>query len=540
MVVRSALCRSREDRPRPTARSVRHESIVSAHLALGSFGAGSSRSSREPSNLPFPITCPPGSRRRRIQGAGFDRTRVKRGRLWGGGRGRGRSVAAGKMGRSAPVFQALLVFLTIIETQWSSVSGMYCADMASTVYRPHSVTITEFGAVGDGVTLNTKAFQNAIFYLNSFADKGGAQLFVPAGRWLTGGFSLISHLTLSLDKDAVIIGSPCLNVALLVGANGTIDGQGAIWWDWFYNNTLNYTRPHLVELMYSTNVVISNLTFKNSPFWNIHPVYCSQVIVEHITILAPLNSPNTDGINPDSSTNVCISHCYVRNGDDVVVIKSGWDEYGISFAQPSSNISISNITGETGGGAGIAIGSEMSGGISEVRAEGIRIVNSLHGIRIKTAPGRGGYVRNVYIADVSMHNVSMAIRINGNYGEHPDNNYDKNALPIISNITIENVVGVDVGVAGILEGIEGDNFSSICISNVSLSVRSRHPWNCSLIQGYSNSVTPESCEQLRTDCEETSICYDGGSSLAVGSRASIHNKPSANILLNSLLQLVSL
>ena len=182
----------------------------------------------------------------------------------------------------------------------------------------------------------------------------------------------------------------------------------------------------------------------------------------------------------------------------------------------------------------------MSGGISEVRAEGIRIVNSLHGIRIKTAPGRGGYVRNVYIADVSMHNVSMAIRINGNYGEHPDNNYDRNALPIISNITIQNVVGVDVGVAGILEGIEGDNFSSICISNVSLSVRSRHPWNCSLVQGYSNSVTPESCEQLRTDCEETSICYDGGSSLAVGSRASIHNKPSANILLNSLLQLVSL
>lgn len=73
--------------------------------------------------------------------------------------------------------------------------------------RPHSVSITEFGAVGDGVTLNTKAFQNAIFYLNSFADKGGAKLFVPAGRWLTGSFDLISHLTLWLDKDAVILGS---------------------------------------------------------------------------------------------------------------------------------------------------------------------------------------------------------------------------------------------------------------------------------------------------------------------------------------------
>jgi hypothetical protein len=227
-------------------------------------------------------------------------------------------------------------------------------------------------------------------------------------------------------------------------------------------------------------------------------------------------------IHPDSSTNVCINHCYVRNGDDVIAIKSGWDEYGISFDRPSSNISISNITGETRGGAGIAIGSEMSGGISEVWAEGLRIVNSLHGIRIKTAPGRGGYVMNVYIADVTMHNVSMAITITGNHAEHPDNNYDRYALPAIRNITIENVVGVDVGVAGILEGIQNDNFSNICISNVSLRVLSRHPWSCSLIQGYSNSVTPELCEQLSSDSGQTPICYNGGNSLPVRIQAHTH------------------
>jgi polygalacturonase len=85
---------------------------------------------------------------------------------------------------------------------------MYCEDLTASVARPHSASIMDFGAVGDGVTLNTKAFQNALFYLNSFANKGGAQLFVPPGRWLTGSFTLISHLTLSLDKDAVILGSP--------------------------------------------------------------------------------------------------------------------------------------------------------------------------------------------------------------------------------------------------------------------------------------------------------------------------------------------
>jgi len=235
---------------------------------------------------------------------------------------------------------------------------------------------------------------------------------------------------------------------------------------------------------------------------------------------------------------VCINHCYVRNGDDVIVIKSGWDEYGISFAQPSSNISISNITGETRGGAGIAFGSEMSGGISEVRAVGLRIANSLHGIRIKTAPGRGGYVKNVYIADVSMDNVSMAIRITGNYGEHPDDKYDRTALPVISNITIKDVVGVNIGVAGILEGIQGDNFSNICLSNVSLSVQSAHPWNCSLIEGYSNSVIPESCEQLKSNCRQTPICYDGSGSSAMCVQQPRHTS-STSRLLNPLLELSS-
>lgn len=73
--------------------------------------------------------------------------------------------------------------------------------------RPHSVSITEFGAVGDGKTLNTLAFQNAIFYLKSFADKGGAQLYVPPGKWLTGSFNLTSHLTLFLERGATILGS---------------------------------------------------------------------------------------------------------------------------------------------------------------------------------------------------------------------------------------------------------------------------------------------------------------------------------------------
>lgn len=101
----------------------------------------------------------------------------------------------------------LLVLALFSNVPWLITGSSHCKRTHSAAIRPHSVTITEFGAVGDGVTLNTKAFQNAIFYLNSFVDKGGAKLFVPAGKWLTGSFDLISHLTLWLDKDAVILGS---------------------------------------------------------------------------------------------------------------------------------------------------------------------------------------------------------------------------------------------------------------------------------------------------------------------------------------------
>jgi polygalacturonase len=80
--------------------------------------------------------------------------------------------------------------------------------------RPHNVTITEFGAVGDGKTLNTVAFQNAIFYLKSFTDKGGAQLYVPKGKWLTGSFNLTSHLTLFLEQGAMIIATEVFSFSL--------------------------------------------------------------------------------------------------------------------------------------------------------------------------------------------------------------------------------------------------------------------------------------------------------------------------------------
>ncbi|CAK8560788.1 unnamed protein product [Lathyrus sativus] len=386
--------------------------------------------------------------------------------------------------------------------------------------RAKGVSLKDFGGVGDGKTSNTKAFQSAISHLSKYDSEEGSQLYVPAGKWLTGSFSLISHFTLYLHKDAVLLASQDvkewpvikplpsygrgrdaaagrytslifgtnLTDVIVTGDNGTIDGQGSFWWQQFHKKQLKYTRPYLIELMFSDNIQISNLTLLDSPSWNIHPVYSSNIIIKGITIIAPIRSPNTDGINPDSCTNTKIEDCYIVSGDDCVAVKSGWDEYGIKFGWPTKQLVIRRLTCISPYSATIALGSEMSGGIQDVRAEDITAIRTESGIRIKTAVGRGG-----------------------NYGSHADKNYDHNALPEIKNINYRDMVGEDVSMAANLEGISNDPFTGICISNVTISMAAKakkQPWTCNDIEGVTSGVTPKPCGLLPdqgtekiTDCD---------------------------------------
>ncbi|KAJ4832412.1 hypothetical protein Tsubulata_031417 [Turnera subulata] len=397
--------------------------------------------------------------------------------------------------------------------------------------RHHSASITDFGGVGDGKTSNTKAFKDAIENLSQYASDGGSQLFVPAGKWLTGSFSLISHFTLYLHKDAVLLASQDVNEwpvlkalpsygrgrdaaagrfqslifgtnltdVIVTGDNGTIDGQGAFWWQQFHKGKLKYTRPYLIEIMFSDNIQISNLTLLNSPSWNVHPVYSSNILVQGITIIAPVTSPNTDGINPDSCTNTRIEDCYIVSGDDCVAVKSGWDEYGIAFGMPTKQLVIRRLTCISPYSATIALGSEMSGGIQDVRAEDITAINTESGVRIKTAVGRGGYVKDIYVRRVTMHTMKWAFWMTGNYGSHADKGYDPNALPVIEGINYRDMVADNVSMAARLEGISGDAFKGICISNVTIGLSAKHkkvPWTCADIEGTTYGVTPTPCELL--------------------------------------------
>ncbi|CAA6660377.1 unnamed protein product [Spirodela intermedia] len=372
-----------------------------------------------------------------------------------------------------------------------SCSGFYRPQPARKVV----MSVAEFGGVGDGKTSNTGAFRLA--------------LNVPRGEWLTGSFNLTSNFTLFLEEGAVILGSQVsaliwpregetggrhislvhadgVSNVVITGQNGSIDGQGRMWWELWRNRTLEHTRGHLLELMNSDNVLISNVTFLNSPFWTIHPVYCSNVVIKDVTVLAPLDSPNTDGIDPDSSSHVCIEDCYIESGDDLVAVKAG----GITTAW--------RVSGTTPTCSGVGIGSEMSGGISNVLVEALHVWDSAAAVRLKTDRGRGGYIANVTITNVTMERVKIPIRFSRGADDHPDEAWDAAALPRVTGISISNVVGVDVRRPPLLEGVEGAGYDNICLSNVNLQgLAPTAAWRCEFVSGDASGVFPFPCPQLR-------------------------------------------
>ncbi|CAN4111545.1 unnamed protein product [Withania somnifera] len=358
--------------------------------------------------------------------------------------------------------------------------------------RRHSASIKDFGGVVDGKTLNTKAFQKAVTQLRKYASDGGAQLVIPAGHWLTGSFNLTSHFTLFLHKDAVLFASQQINqwpaidplpsyghrrdapggryISLIFGTNLTdviITSN--------YNNKLKYTRPYLIELMHSNNIQISNLTLVNSPSWNIHPVYSSNIIIQDVTILAPVTSPNTDGTNADlifffskgSCTNIRLEDNYIVSGDDCV---------------PTNHLIIRRLTCISPYSAAIALGSEMSGGIQDVRIQDTIAIRTESRIRIKTAVGRGGFVKDVYATMAHMLTLTGILKP-----------YQ------IKRINYQDVVAENVSMAGQLEGISGDSFTGICMSNVTIGLAKKskkNPWACTNIEGISSSVQPPPCKLL--------------------------------------------
>ncbi|EAZ24830.1 hypothetical protein OsJ_08610 [Oryza sativa Japonica Group] len=358
--------------------------------------------------------------------------------------------------------------------------------------RPKAYELTDFGGVWDG-RASFREVQKLVL-LSGFDRDERYWPLMPAlpsygyGRERKG------------PRFGSLIHGQNLKDVVITGHNGSINGQGEVWWMKHRRRILNNTRPPLLQLMWSKDIIVANITLKNSPFWHFHPYDCTNITVSNVTILAPISSaPNTDGIDPDSCQDVLIENCYISVGDDAIAVKSGWDQYGIAYGRPSRNIVIRNVMARSLVSAGISIGSEMSGGIANVTVEDVRIWESRRGLRIKTAIGRGGYIRDISYRNITFDNVRAGIVIKVDYNEHADDGYDRDAFPDITNISFKEIHGRGVRVPVRAHGSSDIPIKDISFQDMSIGIsyKKKHIFQCSFIEGrVIGSVFPKPCENL--------------------------------------------
>ncbi len=296
------------------------------------------------------------------------------------------------------------------------------------------VNVRDHGAKGDGQTLDTLAIQKTI---DACAHGGGGTVYVPSGNYVSGSLFMRQDITLHLEAGATLLGSededdyPIIDsyweglackthAPLITGTDvhhiavtgrGKIDGRGAYWWTKHKSKTLQSPRPRLIGFTRCTNVIIEGVTLINSPSWTINPVRCENVTVDKVTIINPPDSPNTDGVNPESCRNVRISNCHVDVGDDCITLKAGKEDHGRDDLMPCENITITNCTLEHGHG-GVVIGSEMSGSVRNVVIANCIFTNTDRGIRLKSRRGRGGVIEDVRVTNLVMNDVLCPFTMN--------------------------------------------------------------------------------------------------------------------------------
>lgn len=310
------------------------------------------------------------------------------------------------------------------------------------------VDVRQFGAVGDGVHEDTAAIQAAI----SFLPEGG-RLWFPAGVYLTLPLCLKSHITLDLDEGAVLLGStqrerypiiPTVSTDPVTGAEtfqvgfegqelncyqsllhasyardiavvgrGTIDGNGqnGDWWRDF--QSFPASRPRVIFLNHTQNVTLHGVTVKNGPSWHIHPFFSQNFSMLDCFVTAPKDSPNTDGIDPESCDGVDIIGCRFSVGDDCVAVKSGKIDMARKYRTPADHHTVRSCLMEFGHGA-VTLGSELAAGIRNLSVTNCYFHATDRGLRIKTRRGRGkdSVIDNVLFDNIRMDKVLTPIVIN--------------------------------------------------------------------------------------------------------------------------------
>ncbi|HEX3038645.1 MAG TPA: glycoside hydrolase family 28 protein [Oscillospiraceae bacterium] len=386
-----------------------------------------------------------------------------------------------------------------------------------TLAESYLLDVTRFGAVPDGKTDCTASLQAAIA-----CCPAGGTVCLPAGIYTSGPLFLKSDMTLLLEKGSVLLGIsnrsqypvlPGVTLAadeqneyylgtwegnplscyagLLNGINlqnvsitgeGTIDAnaQNGDWWENPKQKKVAWN-PRTLFLNSCKNVTVHGISFQNSYSWTLHPYFCVDFHCLDVSICNPPDSPNTDGIDPESCENVRIIGTHISVGDDCISIKSGKLFMAIKRQTPCRSITIRNCFMENGHG-GVAIGSEVAAGVYQVHISQCYMYSTDRGLRIKTRRGRGrlSVLDDILFENIRMEHVLTPLAVSMFYYCDPDGHshyvYAKEPLPVddrtpsIKKLVCRNIHCTDCSVAGVyLYGLPEMPIEDIVLENIFLT-----------------------------------------------------------------------
>lgn len=372
-------------------------------------------------------------------------------------------------------------------------------------------SIADFGAVGDGATLNTQTIQKAI---DQLAEQGGGTLVIPTGTFLTGAIFLKPGVNLHLEKDAVLRGSTaiddyptvptriegaahlwrpalvnaCACDHLRITGEGTIEGGGKPYWDTFWAQrkanpnvtNLAVERPRNLFISDSKDVQLSDFSLRGSGFWNLHLYRCQDVTIERLDIRTPPQSPSTDGIDLDSCQDVTVRGCYISVDDDNIALK-GSKGPAADRDKESPAVERIHIVGCTfGHGHGvITLGSEACH-VKGVLVENCKVedppgeAEAAHHttlVKLKIRPDTPQHYEDIHFRNITVETIGRFISIEP-WTQFFDLKGQPEPQQLVENITVENVRG-SMGGFGRIAGPSKATIQHIRLKDIDLSLRNR-------------------------------------------------------------------
>jgi polygalacturonase len=363
-----------------------------------------------------------------------------------------------------------------------------------------SVSVTDFGAVGDGTTLNTARIQAAI---DQVAARGGGTVVIPEGVFLSGALFLKPRVNLHLAQGAVLKGSTRIAdypktrtrieghfeenwIPALVNADrtdhlritgaGTLDGSGAPFWAEFWRRlgadrttkNLDVERPRLALIQNSRDVEISGVTFKDAGFWNLHLYRCEDVVVENVRFEVPdgARAPSTDGTDIDSCRNVTIRGCDYRVNDDCIAVKGSKGPFALDDrdSPPVEHIRVENCTFERGAGV-LTCGSEATI-VRDVVVENCRVIGPIAVVRLKLRPDTPQHYEDIHYRNITLDSAGGRIVDVQPWRQYFDLMGQQPPKSVVRNVTLSNVRG-RFGSFGTLEGNPGQTeIGDVTLENI--------------------------------------------------------------------------